>query len=253
MKARTILSGAPRGWPGRLMMRGRARRRLRLIALCLGLVFAFAAVELGAVPFAPLQPAPAKAAGTYAPITGAGSTWAYPAIHAWIDNMNQFGISVNYQPNGSSSGRTFFAGGQADWAASEIPYGVVDGANTDSPPSRGFVYMPDVAGGTTLMYNLQINGQRVTNLRLSGKTVADIFTNKVTNWDDPEIKADNPQLSLPNLPIVPVVRSDGSGATADFTRGCWPPTPRTGRPTARRSAVPRARRPRPTRSRGAPP
>ena len=94
--------------------------------------------------------------------------------------MNQFGISVNYQPNGSSSGRTFFAGGQADWAASEIPYGVVDGANTDSPPSRGFVYMPDVAGGTTLMYNLQINGQRVTNLRLSGTTVAGIFTNKIT-------------------------------------------------------------------------
>ena len=217
MKARTILSRARGGWPGRLTVRGRALRRLRLIALCLGLVLTFGAIELGAVPFAPLKPAPAKAA-SYTPITGAGSTWAYPAIHAWIDNMNQFGISVNYQPNGSSSGRTFFAGGQADFAASEIPYGVVDGANTDSPPLRGFVYIPDVAGGTTLMYNLQINGQRVTNLRLSGKTVADIFTNKITNWDDLEIKADNPQLSLPSLPIVPVVRSDGSGATADFTQ-----------------------------------
>ena len=111
--------------------------------------------------------------------------------------MNQFGITINYQPNGSSSGRTFFAGGQADWAASEIPYGVVDGANTDPPPVRGFVYMPDVAGGTTLMYNLQINGQRVTNLRLSGNTVADIFTNKITKWNDPEIAADNPGLTLP--------------------------------------------------------
>jgi phosphate ABC transporter phosphate-binding protein len=216
MKA--IVIRARGAWPARPAVRGRGPRRLRLVMLCLSLVLAFAAIELGAVPFSPLKPVPAKAAGNYTPITGAGSTWAYPAIHAWIDNMNQFGIQVNYQPNGSSSGRTFFANGTADWAASEIPYGVVDGNNSDSPPKRGFVYMPDVAGGTTLMYNLQINGQKVTNLRLSGKTVADIFTNKVTYWDDPEVKADNPQLALPHLGITPVVRSDGSGATADFTQ-----------------------------------
>src|ERR1700722_14835542 len=217
MKAMTILRRARGASPGPRAVRGRGLRRVRLVALILSLAFTFAAIQLGAVPFSPVRP-PAAPAASYAPITGAGSTWAYPAIHAWIDNMNQYGISVIYQPNGSSSGRTFFAGGQADWAASEIPYGVVDGANTDSPPSRGFVYLPDVAGGTTLMYNLQINGQRVTNLRLSGSTVAGIFTNKVTFWDDPEIKADNPQLTLPHLGIVPVVRSDGSGATADFTQ-----------------------------------
>src|ERR1700722_4241980 len=225
MKATTILRRARGASPGP-RVHGRALRRVRLIALILSMAFTFATVQLGAVPFSPVRPpaaaaaqaGPAAPAASYAPITGAGATWAYPAIHAWIDNMNQYGISVIYQPNGSSSGRTFFAGGQADWAASEIPYGIVDGANTDSPPSRGFVYIPDVAGGTTLMYNLQINGQRVTNLRLSGKTVADIFTNKVTNWDSPEIAADNPGLTLPNLPIVPVVRSDGSGATADFTQ-----------------------------------
>lgn len=216
MKARTILSRAREARPGRLTGRGRGPRRLRLIALCLSLVFTFAAVELGAVPFASVPPPPAKAA-SYAPITGAGSTWAYPAIHAWIDQLVSNGISITYTPNGSSSGRSSFAGGQGDWAASEIPYGVVDGANTDSPPSRGFVYVPDVAGGTTLMYNVQINGQRVTNLRLSEKTVADIFTNKITNWDDPEIAADNPGLTMPNLQIIPVVRSDGAGSTSDFT------------------------------------
>jgi ABC-type phosphate transport system substrate-binding protein len=128
MKARTILSRAHGARPGRLTGRGRGPRRLRLIALCLSLVFTFAAVELGAVPFASVTPPPAKAA-SYASITGAGSTWAYPAIHAWIENLVQYGISITYTPNGSSSGRTSFAGGQADWAASEIPYGVVDGAN----------------------------------------------------------------------------------------------------------------------------
>jgi ABC-type phosphate transport system substrate-binding protein len=228
VKGTTILTRARRAWPGRLTVPGRALRRLRLIALCLGMAFTFAAVELGvttpaavAAPGAVAAPAavaaPGAAAASYAPITGAGSTWAYPAIHAWIENLVQYGISITYTPNGSTSGRTAFSGGQADWAASEIPYDVVDGNISDPPPNRGYVYVPDVAGGTTLMYNLQINGQQVTNLRLSEKTVADIFTNKITNWDNSEIAADNPGLTLPNLPITPVVRSDGAGSTYDFT------------------------------------
>jgi ABC-type phosphate transport system substrate-binding protein len=165
----------------------------RLAGLLVALTAVFASLLAQAEP---------SSAAAFAPISGAGSTWAYPAIHAWIDNMNQYGIQVNYQPNGSSSGRTFFADGQADWAASEIPYGVVDGANTDSPPARGFAYLPDVAGAVTFAYNLTINGQRVTNLRLSGATVAGIFTNEITRWNDPAIAADNPGLTLPALAIT---------------------------------------------------
>jgi len=216
MKARTILGRARGAGDGPRTAKGRALRRARLIGLVLSMALAFAAIQLGALPFSPVRP-PAADAASYAPITGAGSTWAYPAIHAWIENLNQYGISNIYTANGSSSGRQYFAGGQSDWAASEIPYGVVDGANTDSPPSRGFVYIPDVAGGTTLMYNLSINGVRVTNLRLSPDTVAGIFTNKITMWNDPAIEKDNPDLKLPALAITPVVRSDGSGATSDFT------------------------------------
>ena len=212
MKGPTVFSPL-----ARVTRAGRWPHRLRLIALTLSAAFAFAAVQLGGVPFVAPPPPPAAAA-TYPPISGAGSTWAYNAIHAWQQNLNQFNITVNYSANGSTSGRQFFAGGQTDFAASEIPYGVVDGDNTDSPPSRGFVYMPDVAGGTTFMYNLSIDGQQVTNLRLSGATIAGIFTNKITMWNDPAIKTDNPGLSLPALAITPVVRSDGSGATADFTQ-----------------------------------
>ena len=68
------------------------------------------------------------------------------------------------------------------------------------------------------MYNLKINGQRVTNLRLSGENVAKIFTGAITKWNDPAIQADNPGLGLPARKIVPVVRSDGSGSSAQFTR-----------------------------------
>jgi hypothetical protein len=174
--------------------------RARLTAVA---VATLTALYVGIMAPAAVAASTCTASTPCAAITGAGSTWAYNAIHLWDANMTQFGVTVNYQPNGSRSGRVFFADGQADWAASEIPYGVVDGANTDSPPSRGFAYMPDVAGGLAFMYNLQINGQQVTNLRLSGAVIAGIFTNKITFWDDPAIKADNPQLALPHRLITP--------------------------------------------------
>ena len=132
------------------------------------------------------------------PINGAGSTWSYNAINDWITNVAQFGMVVNYQPVGSTGGRQEFADGTTDWGASEIPYGVQDGNNSDPPPTRGYAYMPDTAGGTTFMYNLKIGNTRVTNLRLSGKAIAGIFTGDITKWNDPIIAADNPGLTLPD-------------------------------------------------------
>ena len=162
---------------------------------------------------------PASAA-SLTPIVGEGSTWAQPAFHAWTVGAQQSGSGlVNYEGVGSTVGRVAFANGEADFAASEIPYGVHDGVNTDDPPTtRGFAYMPDAAGGVAFMYNLVINGQRVTNLRLSGAVIAGIFTNKITRWNDPTIAADNPGLNMPATTIIPVVRTDGSGATWQFTQ-----------------------------------
>jgi phosphate ABC transporter phosphate-binding protein len=187
----------------------RAARRLRLVSLVMSVLAAFGAFELAAA-------APSSAA-QYVPLVGAGSSWVYPAMHAWIADVHQFQIEVQYTPNGSTAGRNAFKAGLADYGASEIPYGVRDGNNFDPPPSRGYAYIPDAAGGTTFMYNLSINGHRVTNLRLSDAVIAGIFTNKITKWNDSLIKADNPGLTLPALQITPVVRSDGSGATAQFT------------------------------------
>ncbi len=77
--------------------------------------------------------------------------------------------------------------------------------------------MPVVAGGTSFMYHLEIGGKLYTGLRLSGETISKIFTGKITNWDDPAITADNNGFKLPATKIIPVVRSDGSGTTAQFT------------------------------------
>ncbi|MFK3733282.1 phosphate ABC transporter substrate-binding protein PstS [Streptomyces sp. NPDC088090] len=162
-------------------------------------------------------PPAARAAG-YTKITGSGSTWSSNAVEQWRRNIGaNIGLTVNFNANGSSQGREQFKNGTVDFAVSEIPYGLTDGGATDVPPSRGHAYMPIVAGGTAFMYNLRIGGRQVTNLRLSGAVLAKIFTGRLTMWNAPEIKADNPGLTLPARRIVPVVRSDGSGTTAQFT------------------------------------
>jgi phosphate ABC transporter phosphate-binding protein len=158
-------------------------------------------------------------ADSYVPISGAGSTWSANALDQWIADVQQYGMQVNFAPTGSSDGRSEFLQGTVDFAASDIPFQShpEDGSAPEDPAAGSYAYIPVTAGGTAFMYNLTINGQRVTNLRLSGQNVAKIFTGQLTNWDDPAIAADNPQLTLPNRTIVPVVRSDGSGSTAQFS------------------------------------
>jgi ABC-type phosphate transport system substrate-binding protein len=181
-------------------------------------LLAVTAATLTALCAALLAPARAVSAAPFVAISGAGSTWAANAIDDWVTSVEPLGMAVNYAGVGSTTGRTEFKSGAVDWAASEIPYGVPDGANVDPPPTRGYAYIPDVAGGTALMYNLTIGGQRVTNLRLSGAVIAGIFTNQITMWNDQKVAADNPGLTLPAIPIVPVVHSDGSGDTWEFTQ-----------------------------------
>ena len=161
---------------------------------------------------------PAQAA-SYDPITGTGSTWSQNALDQWRKNVaSNYGMTVNYSGVGSSAGRRDFVAGNVDFAVSEIPFQLApEDGSTPENPTRGYAYMPIVAGGTSFMYNLKINGVRVSNLRLSGEVITKIFTGAITNWNDPAIQADNPGLAMPDKGIVPVVRSDGSGSTAQFS------------------------------------
>ncbi len=180
----------------------------------LALVTALAAVGW-LTALAAVQPAFGDA---YVPISGAGSTWQANAIDDWITNEAGNGLVVNYAPVGSAAGMQEFTDGVVDWAASEIPYGVQQGTDDVPPPARGYTYMPDAAGGIALIYNLHIGGQQVTNLRLSAAVIAGIFTNQITMWNDPQIAADNPGLTLPAEPIIPVVRTDVASSTFYFTQ-----------------------------------
>jgi phosphate transport system substrate-binding protein len=164
-----------------------------------------------------LVPSPAHA-DTYAPISGAGSTWSQVAVDAWRADIRASGVVVNFAGTGSTDGRSQFIQSTVDFATTEIPFqNPPEPGQQAETPSREFAYLPIVAGGTSFMYNLTVGGQRVRDLRLSAPTLSKIFTGAITRWSDPAITADYGK-ALPDIPIIPVVRSDGAGASAQFTK-----------------------------------
>ncbi len=194
-----------------------SKLRIAVVALMALAIVGLVGSGLGA---APAEAKPADIGTNYATISGIGSTWSANALQQWARNvLSNYHWKVNYSDAGSSAGRQAFAlpNGGADFAVSEIPYALKNSDSVDPVPARKFAYMPIVAGGTSFMYNLVIGGKRVTNLRLSGASVSKIFAGAITKWNDPAIAADNPALALPAIPIVPVVRSDGSGTSAQLS------------------------------------
>ncbi|MFF2815082.1 substrate-binding domain-containing protein [Kitasatospora cineracea] len=178
-----------------------------------------------ALPAALLGATPAHAATS---LNADGSSWAGPAIDQWRRDVGPMGIEIDFNPVGSAAGRVQWSIGQDDFTASDVPFRsrtdtgvdpgkVTGGMGGAENPVYGFSYVPITAGGTALMYHLELGGKKITDLRLSPDTVVGIFTNRITSWDDPRITADYGK-ALPKIPITPVVRSDGSGATAQFTR-----------------------------------
>ncbi|MGO9911091.1 MAG: substrate-binding domain-containing protein, partial [Acidimicrobiales bacterium] len=160
---------------------------------------------------------PAGAASGYEQIDGSGSSWAALAVQQWISDESS-SMQVVYTPSGSAQGRTDFANAQNDFAISDIGYqGENKQTGVNDASNRPYAYLPIVGGATAFAYNIVVRGQRVENLRLSGLTLAKIFTDQITNWDDPEITRDNNGHALPSIPIVPVIHSEGAGTTFQFT------------------------------------
>jgi phosphate transport system substrate-binding protein len=159
--------------------------------------------------------APPASAADLAAINGSGSTYVGLAMQQWTAEGQAQGLNVNYTPTGSPDGLQRFGGGQIDFAGTEAEFSSLSGSN----PSRGFQYVPDVAGAVAIMYNIKdVSGRKVDYLHLSRSTIAKIFMGYISNWNDPQIAADNSpaNLKLPDLPINVVYRSGQSGTTALF-------------------------------------
>jgi phosphate transport system substrate-binding protein len=144
-------------------------------------------------------------------ISGAGSTFAAPVYEQWASSLS--GLTVNYQAVGSGAGITALESKTVDFGASDPPLKPADEATIAKNGSTA-VQIPMFLGAITVSYNLP--GVK-TGLKLDGKTIADIYLGKVKTWDDAEIKALNPGVTLPSTAITVIHRSDSSGTTSGFT------------------------------------
>jgi phosphate transport system substrate-binding protein len=153
-------------------------------------------------------------------IAGAGSSAQQAAQEAWIAKFQEAnsGVTISYDPVGSGAGREQFISGGSVFAGSDSPYSTdaneLGTAKDRCAKSGGkLVQVPDYISPIAIVYNLS----GVDNLQLSPDTIAGIFAQKIKNWNDPAIKADNPGVDLPDTKVTPVNRSDKSGTTKNFT------------------------------------
>ncbi len=153
----------------------------------------------------------APAASAQLSITGAGASFPYPIYSKWFNEYSKVDPSVrfNYQSIGSG-------GGQKQILAQTVDFGASDGPMSDENLAKApgkLLHIPTVAGAVVVTYNLP--GKPA--LKMDGPTIAAIFLGKITNWNDPALGKLNPGVTLPDMDIAVVHRSDGSGTSYIFT------------------------------------
>lgn len=149
-------------------------------------------------------------------ITGAGATFPNPVFQEYqfvYSGWRQQQVIVNYQSIGSGGGIEQFLLQNIDFGSSERY--LDDEALTLARENRGCdaIQVPVLFGAVTIAFgDPQFDG-----LKLTAEVIADIFQRKIVKYNDPRIQALNADRALPDLEIIPVHRSDGSGTTSVFT------------------------------------
>jgi phosphate transport system substrate-binding protein len=142
--------------------------------------------------------------------TGAGSTFVSPVMAKWIDAYKaKTGNTVSYQAVGSSIGVGLIKKASVDFGATDMPL------DPKELEKLGMIQFPIVIGGVVPVVN--IDGVKPGQIRFTGEVLAGIYLGKLKSWNDPAIRAINPDLKLPNTAITVVHRIDGSGTTFNWS------------------------------------
>ncbi len=151
-----------------------------------------------------------KLSGT---LNGSGSTFQDAFEQKMVTDFKTKapGVTVNYTKSGSTAGKTDLANGVVQFAGTDSTIKPTDGLTFKG---GDVLYFPIVAAPITVSFNVP----GIKTLKLDASTIAQIFSTKITKWDDPAIKALNPSAKLPSATIAVVHRSDGSGTTSNFTK-----------------------------------
>jgi phosphate transport system substrate-binding protein len=147
-------------------------------------------------------------------ISGAGSTFQTNFQQSAISAFKSVdsGITVNYNPVGSGSGRADLYANTVLYAGSDSPIPAKEKSKV--PAGKTVLYFPVQIGPIAIAYN--VSG--VSDLKLDATVLAQIFSGKITTWNNSAIKALNPSASLPSSSINLEVRSDSSGTTQNFSQ-----------------------------------
>jgi phosphate transport system substrate-binding protein len=142
-------------------------------------------------------------------VNGAGATFPQPIYVKWADSFKkETNNAVNYQGVGSGAGIKQIDAKIVTFGATDIP------VKPEDLEKKGQVQFPMIVGGIVPIINLK----EVEHLTLSVDIIAKIYMDKIKKWNDKEIADINPGVKLPDLPIIKIRRSDGSGTTWNFTK-----------------------------------
>lgn len=133
-------------------------------------------------------------------------------MQKWLSEYGKLhaNVRIDYQSIGSG-------GGIKQIQAQTVDFGASDAAMKDEDLKAApgeLLHVPVVLGAVVVTYNLPSLAQP---LHFSPDVIADIFLGKIKKWNDPRIKAANPNANLSPADITVVHRSDGSGTSAVFT------------------------------------
>jgi phosphate transport system substrate-binding protein len=173
-----------------------------------GLALGAAATAVAAAGLCVVAAAGAKS--TDETVTGAGSSLVAPLVSQWVNPVGRaFGYTLQYSSVGSGAGIAAITARTVDFGASDAPL-----TPDQAAACKSCVQIPWALSATTLSYNIP---GAPNDLHLDADAIAGIYLGTITSWNDPAIKRLNPKVSLPDLKITPVFRSDGSGDTYAFT------------------------------------
>ena len=142
-------------------------------------------------------------------LSGAGATFPLPFYNVVFEEFAQVnGDAVAYGGIGSGGGVRNLRDKIVDFAGSDAFL-----SEKEMAEMNPVIHIPTCMGAVVLAYNLD----GVSDLRLSGEVIADIFAGEIKMWNDARLAALNPGVPLPAETIIPVFRSDGSGTTFVFT------------------------------------
>jgi phosphate transport system substrate-binding protein len=149
-------------------------------------------------------------------VTGGGSSAQNSAMNAWIGGFATMHpqVQVQYASVGSGAGRAGLLAGATNFAGSDAYLKESEVARSkERCGPEGAINIPTYISPISVAFNLP----GIEELNFDAATVAMIFGGKITSWQDPAIKALNPGISIPDVPMTAVARSDDSGTTENFT------------------------------------